>query len=354
MSELEALGFGPDFAAQTAGARLAIARVAAEHRSSYVVWTAAGEFQARLAGRFLRDDDSLPHPAVGDWVVLRSSPIAEDLAVIERVLERRTEFSRGAAGRQTKAQVVAANIDVVFIVSGLDQDHNPRRIERYLARIWASGAKPIVLLNKADLCPDVDERVAEIEAVAIGVDVVAISALEGDGVAVVREHLAPGRTAAFVGSSGAGKSTLINALVGENRMATNSIRESDGRGQHTTTHRQLILLPSGGLLIDTPGMRELQLADTEGLDNVFGDVEVLARSCRFNDCAHESEPGCAVLAAIEDGNLAPERFEHYRKLVAEARAFERRNDKRQQKEYVRATIRLHRGAMRMKRFRQGE
>jgi ribosome biogenesis GTPase len=250
--------------------------------------------------------------------------------------------------------VVAANVDLVFAVCGLDADFSPRRIERYLARIWASGASPAVLLNKADQCADPWSRVAEIERRSPGVPVRALSALAGDGIDELRELISPGITAALVGSSGVGKSTIVNRLLGEERMATGAVRERDGRGQHVTSHRQLVRLPAGGLLLDTPGMRELQLVDDAGLDAVFAEIEELARGCRFRDCRHESEPGCAVKAAVENGALDAERLEHYAKLGREAAAYELRHDEHRRRKAERVWGQLYDEGARIRKWKRGE
>lgn len=329
--DLPALGWGPFFDAQwqLPGAEgLVPARIAADHRDAWEAWTPSGNGWARLAGRLRRELGEREWPCVGDWVALDAPPGPDRTAVVQRVLDRRTVFLRGAAGRAARAQVVAANVDLVFVVCGLDEDYNLRRIERYVARVWASGAQPGVVLSKADLVEDAAARVAEVEASAPGVDVLAISARRGEGLAPLRARVAPGLTVALVGSSGAGKSTLLNALLGEERMETGPVRASDGRGRHVTTHRQLVLLPGGGLLLDTPGMRELQLLDEDGLDAAFDDVASLARGCRFTDCTHGDEPGCAVRAAAAAGGLDPDRLAHFLKLREEARAWERRHDAR--------------------------
>jgi len=240
------------------------------------------------------------------------------------------------------AQVVAANVDVAFVVCGLDMNYNVRRIERYLTLAWESGAQPVVLLTKADLCDDTDARVFEVESVAFGVPVHAVSAPRGDGVETVRSYVPDGRTAALLGSSGVGKSTLVNALVGEALLATREIRE-DGRGRHTTTHRQLVPLPDGGLVLDTPGMRELQLWDAdEGLHSAFSDVDALAAKCRFADCAHSREPGCAVRSALVAGTLDLERFESWRKLQRELERLARKQDARARSESRKERARLAR------------
>ncbi len=332
-----ALGFGPFFEQQLqpSDGDAVPARIAAGDRGSYEVWAATGSGRARLAGRLRLQLQDAALPGVGDWVLVSSPPAPGCTVVIERVLDRRTVFTRGAAGRESRPQVVAANVDLVFVVSGLDADFNVRRIERYLARISASGARPHVVLNKVDLCADPWARVAEIERHAADVPVHATSALHSEGLDAVRACIHDGTTVALVGSSGAGKSTLVNALLGTPRMRTGEIRTSDGRGRHVTTRRQLVLLPGGGLLLDTPGMRELQLLDDGGIDSVFGDIAAFATGCRFQDCRHDTEPGCAVRQAVESGALDVARLEHYRKLEREARASELRHDEHRRRQSVR-------------------
>jgi ribosome biogenesis GTPase / thiamine phosphate phosphatase len=355
--ELSALGFGPFFEEQLQrwdSPTVIPARIAAEHRGGYEVWSAAGAGPARLAGRLRHRQEGEAMPAVGDWVGLREPPGPARTVIMDRLFERRTAFSRGAAGREALAQIVAANVDVVFVVCGLDEDFNLHRIERYLARIWASGASPALILNKADLCQDVAGRLREVEARCAGVPVQATSALASDGLAAIRATIRPGMTAALVGSSGAGKSTLINAILGEPRMATGETRASDGRGCHITTHRQLVLLPAGGLLLDTPGMRELQLLDDDGLDMVFDDIAERSAQCRFTDCRHDREPGCAVRAAVAAGALASERLEHYQKLEREAQSYERRHDKRLQRQSERVWGQLHAEAARLRKWKEGQ
>jgi ribosome biogenesis GTPase / thiamine phosphate phosphatase len=304
---------------------LAPARVAVEHRSEYVVYSALGELRAEAAGRLRFDGE---HPAVGDWVAISPRP-GEERATIQAVLPRRTAFVRKAPWLETKAQVVAANVDVVFVVCGLDGNYNIRRIERYITLAWESGAEPVVLLTKADLCDDVDSHRWEVEAVAIGVPVYAVSAPTGEGLEAVASHLGEGRTAALLGSSGVGKSTLVNALAGDELLATKEVRAGDARGRHTTTHRQLVVLPQGGVMLDTPGMRELQLWDAdEGLSTAFAEIDELAGQCRFSDCAHNGEPGCAVRSALADGSLERERFDSWRKLQRELEGLRIRQDAR--------------------------
>jgi ribosome biogenesis GTPase / thiamine phosphate phosphatase len=325
---LESLGWDASYAEAFAPYEqdgLAPARVAVEHRSEYVVYSGLGELRAEPAGRLRFGGE---HAAVGDWVAIAARP-DEERATIQAVLPRRTAFMRKAAWLETKAQVVAANVDVVFVVCGLDANFNVRRIERYITLAWESGATPVVLLTKADLADDVASRVFEVESVAMGVPVHAVSAPTGEGLDSVAAHVGHGQTAALLGSSGVGKSTLVNALLGEELLATRDVRASDSRGRHTTTQRQLVVLPQGGVMLDTPGMRELQLWDAdEGLSTTFADIDELIEHCRFNDCSHEREPGCAVRAALADGSLDRERFTSWRKLQRELEALRIRQDAR--------------------------
>jgi ribosome biogenesis GTPase / thiamine phosphate phosphatase len=303
-----------------------IARIAVEHRNSYALRCEDGtEIFATLAGKLRYETSNREDlPAVGDYVSVRDT-------VIEEVLPRRTVFLRKAAGEALEAQVIAANIDTVFIVSGLDGDFNLRRLERYYATARASGAHCAILLNKADLCPDLDAYVQQVRAIAPGADVVSISALLGNGIEALRPYLVPGETVAFVGSSGAGKSTLINRLLGRDRQSTGAVRETDSRGRHTTTHRELLETPGGVLLIDTPGLRQLQpWAGEDDVDDAFPDIEELSGQCRFRDCAHAGEDGCAVQAAVEDGSLDFDRFSNYRKMRKEAAYLDRQLDVRAQ------------------------
>ena len=293
------------------------ARVAREDRARYTVLDESGARSAELAGRLRHDARTRAElPAVGDWVALR--PGAASSAVIDAVLPRASSFTRKVAGETTEEQVVAANVDAVFLVCGLDGDFNPRRLERYLTAAWESGAEPVVVLNKADLASDLEARIAEAEDVAPGAAVVPLSALAGEGLSALAPWLTIGRTVALLGSSGVGKSTLANALLGAARQATAEVRESDSRGRHTTTHRELLPLPGGALLLDTPGMRELQLwGGEDSLGGSFPEIDELADDCRFGDCQHETEPGCAVLEAVASGALDEERLRSWRKLQRE-------------------------------------
>ncbi len=352
--QLSALGFGPFFEEQLSRPEhpdAIPARIAAEHRGGYVVWSASGAGRAQLSGKLRAQLEVKELPAVGDWVALKDAPSPDRTTIIEHVLARRTVFTRGTAGRQGRIQIVAANVDLVFAVCGLDADFNIRRIERYLARIWASGAQPAVILNKTDLCENAVARTAEVERHCPAVPVYLTSALRSEGLSMIRASIRDGLTAAFVGSSGAGKSTLINALLGEDRMPTGEVRARDGRGCHVTTHRQLVMLAGGGLLLDTPGMRELQLVDEDGLDSVFEDLSELSARCRFRDCRHNAEPGCAVMEAVTSGDLSVDRLEHYRKLEREAQAYERRHDERLRRQSERVWGQLYDEAARLRRWK---
>ncbi len=320
------------------------ARVAARHHGPCELLSELGRLGGLPAGR-LRDDEL---PAVGDWVVARPQE-GERKAVIEAVLPRRSAFTRKEAWRRSVEQVVAANVDTVFVVTAFGPDVNARRLERYLAATWDSGAMPAIVVNKSDAAEDRGRDLATVESVAAGVPVYAVSATTGEGLDALEPHLGRGRTVALLGSSGVGKSTLVNRLAGRDLLAV-AETSAGGRGRHTTTHRELVPLPSGALLLDTPGMRELQLwADGEALDAAFGDVAELARACRFSDCSHEHEPACAVRAALADGSLPAERLASYRKLQREVRALEVRKDARLRAEARKEMRRVHRGLRQGKR-----
>ena len=307
-------------------------RVSLEHTHIYRVFTADGEWLARVSGRLRHHANARAEfPAVGDWVALAPPAHAGD-ARIHAVLPRFSRFSRRAAGDVTEEQIVAANIDTVFLVAGLDHNFNPRRLERYLVVAQESGASPVIVLNKADVVDDPQARVAEVSQLAPGVPVHAVSCRYPETLEPLRGYLGFGRTAALLGSSGVGKSTIVNRLTGEDLLRTHDVRESDSRGRHTSTHRQLVMLPDGGLLLDTPGMRELQLWDAGGLAETFGDIDALAEGCRFRDCRHMAEPGCAVVAAVQAGEIAQTRLDSFLKLAAEREQTERRQDERAQLE----------------------
>lgn len=320
---------------------LLLGRVALSQHDRYRLYTESGELAAEPSGGlWYRAVDRAAMPVAGDWVAARGVGPGE--AIVEAVLPRRTCFARRAAGTREIEQPVAANVDIVFLVCGLDGDFNLRRLERYLTLAAESGADPVVVLNKADVCADAAARWSEAAAVACGAPVVMASALEAGGVAELAAFLGAGRTAALVGSSGVGKSTIVNGLLGEERMRTREVRMSDSRGRHTTTHRELLPLAAGGALIDTPGMRELQLWAGEGsVDQAFADVSTLADRCRYRNCSHAGEPGCAVADALAAGTLAPERWESYRKLLGEARRHELLTDPVAAREAKRKLRRMH-------------
>lgn len=313
--------FAP-FAAQG----LSPARVALQQRGVYGLVTDHGEVAGAVSGRLQHQAAPGGLPVAGDWVAVQP-PGTTGPAIIRHVLPRRTAFVRKASGTGEAPQVVAANIDLALLVLGLDDDFNLRRLERYLAAAWESGARPLVLLTKADACADVANAVSRTEGVAIGAEVIPLSALTGEGLEAVRSRLSPGLTAVLIGMSGVGKSTLVNALLGEGRLATGAVRETDGRGKHTTTHRELVRLPHGGLILDTPGMRELAFWDPGGgVTAAFSEIDALGRECRFRNCRHETEPGCAVRAAREAGDLGEDRWRGYVKLQREMDHLERRED----------------------------
>ncbi len=301
------------------------ARVLQEHRDRWVVTSGSEERTATCPSHDLR-------PAVGDWVAVRAGGPRDSLLIVDR-LARRTKFTRGAAGRQTREQVVAANVDTIWIVHGLDTPLNPRRLERYIALGWESGARPVIVLTKADLADDVVELEAAAAAIAVGVPVRVVSTVGRDTLDALAPDLEAGSTVALLGPSGAGKSTLVNALLDRDLLPTGAVRSGDRKGRHTTTSRHLIRLEGGALLIDTPGMRELQLWDvSEGLDRTFSDITELAAGCRYADCIHDAEPGCAVKAAVERGALEAGRLESFRKLLAEGAWQSRKSDPRLQQE----------------------
>ena len=347
-SEVWATAFAPHaHAGHTPG------RVILQHRNGYLVVTDAGELQAKASGRLRHEAQETGPPAVGDWVALSPNP-QDGAATIHAVLPRHTAFVRRAADSARRTQILAANIDVAFVVTSMNADLNLRRIQRFLAAALDSGARPVLVLTKSDLSADPQAEAAQVAALETQTLVLTVSAREGVGLEALRLQVKPGETCVLIGSSGVGKSTLVNAFLNEDRMATQAIRASDDQGRHTTSHRQLIPLPGGGLIIDTPGIREVGLIDAEeGVEAVFDDIERLMQECRFTNCGHVSEPGCAVQAALADGALEGSRWAHFQKLKSElaaagdkaeriAKAAERRRLGGLQKVY-RATKRNDRG-----------
>ena len=330
---LEDLGWDEGWAGQFAPwaerSGLEPARIVIEFNYLYRVHAADGELEASLSGRLKHHAASRGElPAVGDWIVLRRQS-GEAQGAVVAVLPRRSRFSRRAAGQVTDEQVVAANVDIVFIVMAMDDDFSLRRAERYLLLARDSGAAPVVLLTKPDLTPDPAQCVADVAAVAAGVPIHIMSPRFNEGLGAIATYLPPGRTGALLGSSGVGKTTIINRLVGADTRRTRDVREADSKGRHTTTNRELVVLPGGGLIIDTPGMRELQLWDVgDAVRDTFDDVEGLAAGCHFTDCRHDNEPRCAVKAAVVAGTLDASRLESYRKLQGELAHLARQQDER--------------------------
>ncbi|MFZ7131295.1 MAG: ribosome small subunit-dependent GTPase A [Eubacteriales bacterium] len=311
-----------------------LGRIVTEGDKIYKVATVNGILNGEVSGKMEysasgRED----FPAVGDWVILDRNDLNTGNGVIKRVLPRKTKVSRKVAGRKSDEQIIASNIDYIFICMALNSDFNIRRLERYLTIVWDSGAVPVVLLTKADLCDDVEEKVLKVEEAAIGVDIYVSSSVTGEGIEALKKYFKEGITCAFIGSSGVGKSSLINYLKGEEVMKVKEIRDDD-KGRHTTTHRELVQIPGGGIIIDTPGMREIQIMDVEeSLDRTFSDVEELTKMCRFTDCQHDTEPGCAVKKALKSGDLEESRWENYLKMKKEAAYYKRKNDKKLESEY---------------------
>jgi len=320
-------------------------RIAGQSRDRYMIWGDFGALSGEVSGRFRFETKTRSDfPVVGDWVAVRPHG-DEDSATIHAVLPRRSAFSRKRVGSVTEEQILASNMDFVFVVAGLDQEFNPRRLERYVVTAWDSGAMPVIILNKADICSDLSKYRDDAQKSAPTTPVVTMSAKTGEGIDVLDQYLQPGTTGVLLGSSGVGKSSVINRLAGEERQLVTDVREGDSRGRHTTTNRELIVLPGGALIIDTPGLRELQLwADEEEVDAAFSVIGKLAEKCRFRDCRHEQEPGCAVLEAVQSGKLDEARLRNYRKMRREQRRLSTRKKLHEfqiEKQHVRKTIRSH-------------
>jgi ribosome biogenesis GTPase len=329
---LRHLGYSPRWQAlfePYAAQDLTPARVVRSDRGGALIATPTGVVRAKTSARLLKSAcGPADLPAVGDWVAVLA-PDDLDTPLVEAVLERASAVTRGDPGKTSALQVLAANIDTVFVVHPIAEPPNLRRIERELSLAWDSGAVPVVVLTKADLSTDVGAARWAVESIAFGADVLTTNALAGDGLEVLLAYVSGHRTAVLLGPSGAGKSTLINALLGEQRQPTREVRLSDGRGRHTTVTRELIVMPGGGLLIDSPGLRALGLTGSEeGISQAFSDIDLAARSCRFRDCLHNDEPGCAVRAAVESGTLPPERLAGYHKLLREAQVAAAKTDRR--------------------------
>lgn len=323
-------------------------RVIAEHRQRYRLWTElgeTGEMWGEVSGRFIHTAQSqAEYPTVGDWVVLKPDD-GGTMGIIQAVLPRKSCFSRKAVmsggnpdgGGKTDQQAMAANIDYLFLVVGLDGDFNIRRLERYITAAWDSGSSPVVVLNKIDLCTDLVAVLNQVEEVSMGIPILTASAKELIGLDAFQPYLQKGKSSVFLGSSGVGKSSLINALLGEEKQLVKDLREDDSRGRHTTTHRELLLLPGGGMIVDTPGLRELQIwsdgeSTGDGIRSAFHDIEELFADCRFHNCQHQSEPGCAVQLALAENRLDNNRYQNYLKLQREAAHLEIRRDKRAQRQ----------------------
>lgn len=352
MYDLKTLGWNPHFEKEFEPYRdqgYTAARVALEYQGLYRVFAESDEMLAEVSGKVRYEaNERADFPAVGDWLAITRVP-NEKKATIHHILPRTSKFSRKVAGETSEEQIVATNVDTVFLVFGLDQNYNLRRIERYLVLAFDSGARPVIILSKADLCDGVEERISEVEKIALGTSIHAISAKKEEGLEPLDQYFGEGVTVAFLGSSGVGKSTLINRLLKEERQKVQEVREEDSKGRHTTTHRELIVLPRGGLLIDTPGMRELQLWDAgDGFTDSFSDIEELAAQCRFGDCAHTNEPGCAVKAALADGTIKANRLENYRKIQKERDFLNTRLDTRAQLNKKARDKKIHKAMNRMK------
>ncbi|EKE19576.1 MAG: GTPase [uncultured bacterium] len=305
-----------------------VARVAVENRGGYLLYAKIGELEGIVQGKFIRSaKDETAYPKVGDWVSIEKLQ-GENKAIIKEILPRRSKISRKRAGEDIVEQIIATNIDIAFIVQGMDGDFNIGRLERYVAMAKEGECEPVILLNKSDLAPDAEDKMKQVQSAMPGMKIFLVSAINGTGIDQVRALIGKNETVVFVGSSGVGKSTLVNALLGLDLQKTQEVRLDDSRGRHTTTKRELIFLPSGGLLIDTPGMRELGLwASQEALRETFEDIEAFAQLCKFNDCDHTQSPGCAVLKALQEGKIDQERYNRFIKLSGSLDLFQAKKDR---------------------------
>lgn len=306
-----------------------LGRVIFESQKIYKIITTGGEILAEVTGKYSFEAlDKSDFPAVGDWVVLDRNETGSGHAIIHNLLTRKSKISRKVAGNRIDEQIIASNIDFIFICISLNKDFNIRRLERYLSIVWSSQAVPVVVLTKSDLCEDIDDKMIQVENAAVGIDIHITSAINHHGTDIIGDYLTQGKTGAFIGSSGVGKSTLINSIIGEDLMHTSGLRNDD-KGRHTTTHRELIAIPSGGAVIDTPGMREIQILDIdESVDHAFRDIEDLISHCKFSDCQHNSEPGCAINAALKDSSLEESRYNNYLHMKKEIAFLNSKGDKK--------------------------